>query len=295
MATIEQLRFLARVRVASPRQFGLAFEHDTWWAYKRIERLRAHGLADGARPLRELPGVAWATPDGLSAAGHTRSRKPRLSLDRLEHDLAVTELLLHMQKSSAATILSERELWRGHGSPAAGLIRVPAWSGRGGRPAHHCPDLAVDIEGRRWAVEVEFSPKGRERLRSILTAYRESPYAGVAYYVREPTIARAILRGAEDNGLGRHLDLRAWELWPGPSDATSEIERLKLEQRTRATPGLADSSPAGGEPEQRPSALSDEREDDRAAAIAAWERQLERRDADRAGGRRWRLRRLSGG
>jgi hypothetical protein len=203
---IEQLRFLSRVRVASPRQFGLAFEHDAWWAYKRIERLKADGLADGARPLRDLPGVVWATPDGLAAAGQPRSRKPRLSLDRLGHDLAVTELLLHLQRTSAAAVLSERELWREPASPSPGLIEVPPGPGRGGGSATHCPDLAVDVHGRRWAVEVEFTLKGRERLRGILTAYRQSSYAAVVYYVREAAIARALARGADDRGLGHRLN-----------------------------------------------------------------------------------------
>ncbi len=88
MASLEQVRLLARVRVASPRQFACAFEHDVWWAYKRIQQLCEQGLADRARPLRDLPSVAWATPAGLVAAGLARSKPPSLSLDRLGHDLA---------------------------------------------------------------------------------------------------------------------------------------------------------------------------------------------------------------
>jgi hypothetical protein len=83
VSLLEQLRFLTRVRVASPRQFGAAFEHDAWWAYKRIARLCDQGLADRARPLREFPAAVWATPAGLAAVGLVRSRPPRLSLDRL--------------------------------------------------------------------------------------------------------------------------------------------------------------------------------------------------------------------
>lgn len=290
--TLAQLRFLARVSVASPRQFGAAFEHDVWWAYKRVGRLRAQGLAEGARPLRELPGVVWATPDGLAAAGLARSKKPQLSLDRLGHELAVTELLLTLRKASAAAVLTERELWQEPGSSPSGLIRLPPRSSRNGRSADHCPDLAVDVEGRRWAVEVEFSLKGRERLRSILTGYRDSSYAGVVYYVREPAIARAIVRSADDCGLGRRLALRAWKLWPGPSDAIAEIERLALEQRARATRRSQPGEEPDAEQKQRRNTTARERE--REAAIAAWEKQLERRDADRAGGGQWLLSRRRG-
>jgi hypothetical protein len=152
------VRFLTRVRVASPRQFGIAFDHDVWWAYKRIERLCSEELADRDRPLRDLPGVVWATPEGLAAVGLARARPPRLSLDRLGHDLAVTELLLSLERTPGARVVAERELRRGQGSPPTGVIRAVS----GPRyPNTHCPDLAVEVGRRRWAVESSSPPKAR--------------------------------------------------------------------------------------------------------------------------------------
>lgn len=275
MASLEQIRFLARVRVASPRQFACAFEHDVWWAYKRIQRLCEQGLADRARPLRDLPSVAWATPAALASAGLARSKPPSLSLDRLGHDLAVTELLLSLRRPAAGSVLTERELRREQGSPAAGLIRVAP--GQGTRAALHCPDLAVEVEGGRWAVEIEFSAKGRERLLRILTAYRGSDYAGVVYYVREPALARAISRLALDCGLNGKLTLRAWELWPGPAQDAAEIESAARRHRALVTEDENDRSPTVRTPSE--DAGNDRRERERAAAIDAWERQLEHRDA----------------
>jgi hypothetical protein len=280
---IDQLHFLVRVRVASPRQFGLAFDHDVWWAYKRIEQLCRQGLADRDRPLRDLPGVVWATPEGLAAVGLARARPPRLSLDRLAHDLAVTELLLSLRRTPGARVRGERELRRGQGSPPAGVISVHA----GPRHARtHCPDLAVEFGGRRWAVEVEFSPKGKQRLRSILSGYRGSEYrGGVVYYVREPDLAATLSRTALDCGLGARLALRPWELWPSPSPSVGEIQGLARRHRE-----LAEERVAPQEPSHRcnpAGASADESERERLAAIEAWERQLERRDGQR--GRRPRL------
>jgi Replication-relaxation len=279
VSLLEQLRFLARVRVASPRQFGAAFEHDAWWAYKRIARLCDQGLADRARPLREFPAAVWATPAGLAAVGLTRSRPPRLSLARLAHDLAVTELLLELGRTPGVSVLTERELQREQ--RRAG--RIPVARGRSTGPATHCPDLAVEVGGRRWAVEIEFSAKGRERLRRILEAYRRSDYTGVVYYLREPTLAWAISRLALDCGLNGELALRAWELWPAPSKDTAEIERVARRHREAASERGNGAPPTRRRPWQ--DADIDRRERERAAAIEGWERELERRDAEQSGSR----------
>ena len=267
---VEQVRFLTRVRVCSPRQFGAAFDHDVWWAYKRIDRLCGQGLADRSRPLRELPGIVRATADGLAAAGLARSRTPRVSLDRLAHDLAVTELLLWFERTRSQSVIAERELWRGAGE---GLIDISGVRGR----RTHCPDLALEVDGTEWAVEVEFSLKGATRLRNILSAYRRSSYAGVVYYVREPGLARTMSRLATESDLGERLRLRAWELWPLPSGHVAEIEAIAREHRGSTAQA---SAPLRQDHPRRPAA-----ETNRAAEIKAWEEELERRDRDRTAGR----------
>jgi Replication-relaxation len=288
VSLLEQLRFLARVRVASPRQFGAAFEHDAWWAYKRIARLCDQGLADRARPLREFPAAVWATPAGLAAVGLARSRPPRLSLDRLAHDLAVTELLLELGRTPRVCVLTERELWREQGRPGG----IPVAGGRSAGSATHCPDLVVEVGGRRWAVEIEFSAKGRERLRRILAAYRGSDYTGVVYYVREPALARAISRLALDSRLNGDLALRAWELWPTPLQDTAEIERVARRHREAAL-DRGNGAPATRRA-PRTDADMDRRQRERAAAIEGWERELERRDSEQSGSRLRLARRAAG-
>ncbi|MCA1680018.1 MAG: hypothetical protein LC777_14270 [Actinobacteria bacterium] len=181
-------------------------------------------------------------------------------------------------------MLTERELRREQGSPTAATVRIPGSQGR--RPGFHWPDLAVEAEGRRWAVEIEFSAKGRERLRQILTGYRRSSYAGVVYYVGEPALARAISSAAFDCGLSGELRLRAWDLWPTPSQAAAEIERIARQHRERATSsGACDRDDGARGVETWTDAR---RVQERAAAIETWERELERRDAEQ-GGRRLRL------
>jgi hypothetical protein len=172
------------------------------------------------------------------------------------------------------SVLTERELRREQRRPGPILVARGGSTG----PATHCPDLAVQVAGRRWAVEIEFSAKGRERLRRILAAYGGSDYTGVVYYLREPALARAISRLALDCGLNGELALRAWELWPAPSQDAAEIERVARRHREAALERGNGAPPTCRTP--RKDADIDRRQRERAAAIEGWERELERRDAE---------------
>lgn len=283
MSLLEQLRFLGRVRVCSPEQFAVAFEHDVWWAYKRIARLCTEGLADRARPLRHLPTAVWATPDGLAAAGLARSKRPKLSLDRLGHDLAATQLLLELEGGAGARVFSERELRREE--CGSGLVSIGR--ARHGDDMTHCPDLAIVSGRQRWALELEFSPKGSQRLRGILTGYRRSDYAGVVYYVRDPALARSLSRLSLDCGLNERLSLRAWELWPEPSTQCAEVDHVASRHRELA---LASSGASFATRVERENSVAESPAPERRAAIEAWERRLHDHDAGLPDGRRCLLR-----
>ena len=262
VAQTDQLAFLSSVQVATPRQFGLAFDHDVWWAYKRLDRLARHGLIARARPQAGLPGVVWLTPAGLTAAGCVPGRQMQQSVDRLRHDLAVTELLVDLRTRAIPVIATERELRRDDAE----------------RP--HCPDLVVATEAGECALEVEFSVKSRARLRRILDGYRGTRYAEVIYYLRSDGLARTLAQIASECGLGDRLELRPWMLWPDPTPRAAEIEAVAAAHRQ------ADATPA-----DPPRVSEPVRERDRAEAIEAWERELARRDGKTAP----RLRRVLGG
>ena len=245
----DQLAVLSSVQVATPRQFGLAFAHDVWWAYKRLDRLALDGLIARARPRAGLPGVVWLTPAGLTVAGCVPGRQMQQSLERLRHDLAVTELLVDVRTRAIPVIATERELRRDDAE----------------RP--HCPDLVVATEAGECAVEIEFSAKSRARLRRILDAYRRDRYAQVIYYLRSDGLARRVSQLARECGLADRLELRPWMLWPDPTPRAAEIEAVAAAHRQ----GCA-------APADPPRASEPAREYERAEAIEAWERELARRD-----------------
>jgi hypothetical protein len=54
------------------------------------------------------------------------------------------------------------------------------------------PDLVVEHQEHRMAVEIEFSPKGRARLDRILNGYVTSGYDEVVFYVRAVAVGRLL-------------------------------------------------------------------------------------------------------
>jgi hypothetical protein len=54
------------------------------------------------------------------------------------------------------------------------------------------PDLVLEVDGRRTAIEVEFSPKYTPRLAGIIAGYRSSSYEQVRFYVISPRLGARI-------------------------------------------------------------------------------------------------------
>lgn len=81
-------------------------------------------------------------------------------------------------------VLTERECRACERSEAPDRARYSVevlGEGRGDRT--RWPDLVFQVDGRRTAVEVEFSPKYTPRLAGIIAGYRSSSYAQVRFYV----------------------------------------------------------------------------------------------------------------
>lgn len=284
----ELLAFLAAVRIASVAQFARAFAHDYAWAYKRLRALRNQGLADRKHEHRSLPAAYFVSADGLATIGLPRSRPPRLSLDRLAHDFAITEGLLEFRPRAELT--PERELLREPGQES--LLRLP--SRRNAGPKTHCPDLvAVNQRAEHWGVEIEFARKGAARLSAILAGYRSSRrYAGVVYFVRDAAMARLLARCASEQRLGRGLRIAAWIYWPRPSREAREIEEIALaysescarqaapgDEGSTSSPAAGTAAPGGG---GRPAAGVANAEDEAtwAAEAAEFERERAARRAE---------------
>jgi hypothetical protein len=142
---------------------------------------------------------------GLAALG-SGLPAPRFKLGAYNHDVGLAWLWLAAHKGAFGPlreILSERRL-RSHDGALERPhepygVRLGGFDRRGNERLHY-PDLLVtDPSGRRLALELELTPKGRERRELILGGYgTDSRIDRVLYLVEANRGGAAIRRALED-------------------------------------------------------------------------------------------------
>ncbi len=138
----------------------------------RLERLELSGLvarrADAASQARTVA----TTRVAARALGLPERRAPRTSVQR-EHELPLARLVAEFERSPGVPVVrTEREA---RSREAAGVARYSAdLLEASGSAARRWPDLVLEGDGRRVAVEVELTGKGTARLERIVAGYRDA-------------------------------------------------------------------------------------------------------------------------
>jgi hypothetical protein len=150
---------------------------------------------------------------------------PKLDYRNYAHDVGVAWVWLaarHGCFGPLAEVISEREMRsrdgverRAGGAARASAVRVAfgvplSWLRAGGDVRTHYPDvLLVDHAGRRFAVELELTPKGRARRDKIIGGYAaDVRIDAVLYLVRDTRIARSIQATARKFGFERRVHVQ---------------------------------------------------------------------------------------
>ena len=151
-------------------------------------RWRRAGLAETA-VITPGPAWCWITQHGLDRLGYPwTASEPALSL--LAHIRAAVAVRLWLE--SGEEYRERRAKWRPEREIRAGLSAA----GRMG----HVPDAEIiwpgngTTRGERWAVEVELTPKGHDRVTRIISGLLKSPYACTVYLCSKaalPVVTRA--------------------------------------------------------------------------------------------------------
>jgi hypothetical protein len=164
--------------------------------YSHLQRLAASGYV--ARVDGGESGAVVMTRDGWRRLGRAVNDVPRGMTYGLglRHACAVSWVaaLLSLRER---TWIAERQMRRQQ------VWQVPVlWTGSRGT---HRPDLGMERDGRRMAIEVELSPKAPRRLRAILAGYEHAIATGglarVMYILDGPEVERAVARAARQVGL----------------------------------------------------------------------------------------------
>ncbi|GAB4273567.1 replication-relaxation family protein [Thermincola ferriacetica] len=180
---LEIMRFINRFKYATVRHVMKAFEMNEKAAYRRLAALVGEGYLRYKKIFVGRPGIYWLTQDGADLAGDELPPLRKIQFSTLNHDLAVIDISLALQKRFGGEWTTERELLR-----AAGGKKI-------GQPGfQHVPDGVLTMkDGAQVAVEVEMSAKPPARLKKILGFYAgKLDYAEVWYIVSNPGLRQRI-------------------------------------------------------------------------------------------------------
>jgi hypothetical protein len=202
------LRFMAQHRFAGFEQVRSLLGCSPEAARAAVRRLEASGRLRSERPYGGRASFFLITASGLRAVD-SRLRPPALALSAVEHDLGLGWLWLAAHGGAFGSVESvipervmrSRDATAGPGGQPFG-VRLGGL-GPGGRERLHYPDLLlVTPEGRRVALELELSDKGRARREKILGGYAaDVRIDAVLYLAGNPRLARSIQRSAASMGI----------------------------------------------------------------------------------------------
>lgn len=117
---------------------------------RRLRALVEAGYLTRKKYLYGIPYLYTLTHKGRMLLG-VNKREDKIRVDKITHDIYVLDVVIFYMKKYSVSLMnieSEKEL---HIKDGFGTRK-------------HQPDFVVTIEGKRYAVEIELSPKTKERL-----------------------------------------------------------------------------------------------------------------------------------
>lgn len=232
----EFLGWIARFRFVTVDVLSERFSVSVRQANARVSGLEAARLVVcvGGQGQRR---AIFVSRRGTMALGLSPRRPPRPEVQR-EHELAIAHLAARIElERPGAHVLTERE---GRRQEAAGGRRCSADVRlRGGRRQKRWPDLIVETDDHRIAVELELAAKTTERLREIVIAYAVSrDFTEVQFLAGSSALAARLERlCARERRPPLVGDRHRMQLTAAPWPGAPEPERRRIEV------AIADASP----------------------------------------------------
>ncbi len=247
---LQLLRFVAEQRLVLAGHVQALLGVSAPTARARLGRLAGAGYLSHDARFHRKARCYQATRAGLAAVGSGyQTRKIDLNLYR--HDVGVAWISLAAQRGTFGPmreVIGERRMRSQDASRLHDAEPFEAAEpsgvrlgghGAGGRERLHYPDLLlVTPEGKRIAVELELSAKGRTRREKILAGYAgEERVDAVLYLVEHENqgLARSIQASARRAGIGAIVQVQPVR-W---GEASKREGNAPAAERSRAEPSPA--------------------------------------------------------
>jgi hypothetical protein len=194
----EWLLWISRFRFVTADGLALRFGVSVQQARARLRRLEDAQLIGLHRDHLSESKAAVLTSRGRALLGQDRRvRPPRVSVHR-KHELAIVDFIAHVEIAMShvvgVEILTERDCRRRQAEDDGQRFSVGVMDDRG-RATDRWPDIVIVApSGDRTAIELEFSPKGTDRLQRILRGYLSSSLSEVRFLVESASLGRRLTR-----------------------------------------------------------------------------------------------------
>lgn len=207
-------------------------------AQARLRALAAAGLVSRRRVFHGQPACYQVTREGLAAAA-SELPPPRIDLRGYGHDVGLAWVWLAAWRGTfgpVRAVLSERRL-RSHDGTEAGrsepfAVRLGGFGPHGGRRLHYPDLLLITPDGRRIAVELELSAKGRERREKILDGYgADARIDAVLYLASNSSVVRSIEASARRLGISSLVHVQEVRMAAKPPTAAAPARQIRRPPR----------------------------------------------------------------
>jgi hypothetical protein len=188
---LELLWWIGRFRFVTADAIGERFGISLQRANSRVRRLEKLRLVETWQRSVCEPRAVFLTGRTMELLGQPRRRAPRPDMQR-EHEAAIVWLCSQLEREQPeAEVRTERECRRRERAEVE-RYSVEVFGGGYRSDRRRWPDIVVEHQEHRTAVEIEFAAKGRARLERIVNGYVSSCYDEVVFYVRAVAVGRVL-------------------------------------------------------------------------------------------------------
>lgn len=246
------LAFIAEHRLVLPEHVEALLGVSANAAIRRLRALAADGLLSTATRFHRHPACFQVTRRGLALI-ESALPTPQLDYRSYAHDVGVAWLWLAARAGAfgrLVQVVSEREMRSLDGSerhaaiargapPARAPFGVPlSGYGTGQQLRLHYPDLLmIDPRGRRIAVELELTPKGRGRREKIIGGFAaDARVDTVLYLVADARVGRAVRETAQRFGFEPRLQVQRVRFGAGQLPGAGRAAERSADREPRLDP-----------------------------------------------------------